>query len=268
MSRLLSAAVLLLTTAGLFGCSSAGPASGPASAGAAPTATPAPAVTLVSAPSSRTARPATTGPPSSTAASSPRSAPEATTTNTLPAPPRPSRPAPSTAGPLSKSALPVPVGWRTIARAGGSEEGYEGNGTWVHARDPRYAAQSVITLGCAVVTRDDYVDPVHALEGDYTKGQGRPGIGLVLQFSTPARARAYYQLYVQQVRACRAESSPLRTRVLPSARGLIDQRSYPDGDWTEVGGLSGSRLTLVILSDPGHRISRARSEALLHQIVP
>jgi hypothetical protein len=56
------------------------------------------------------------------------------------------------------------------------------------------------------------------------------------------------------------------TRVLSSGLGLIDRRRYPDGDWTEVGALDGSRLTLVILTDTGHRISAAQSEALLRQI--
>jgi hypothetical protein len=192
---------------------------------------------------------------------------EPTTTNTLPPPPRPSKPAPSTAGRLTASSLPVPAGWRTVARKGGAEGTYLGNGTWVHARDPRYAAQDVITLNCAAVTRDDYTDPTHALEGSYARGQDRPGIGLVLQFGSAARARAFYDLYVRQVKACRSADSDLRTRVLPSRLGLIDQRTYPDGDWTEVAGLVGDRLTLVILTDPGHRITRSQSEALLQQIV-
>ena len=67
---------------------------------------------------------------------------------------------------------------------GSDEEGFEGNGTWVHARDPRYAAQDVITLGCATVTRDDYTDPDAALEGNYHNRSGDRGIGLVLELTT------------------------------------------------------------------------------------
>ena len=151
-------------------------------------------------------------------------------------------------------------------RAGGSEEGYLSNGTWVHARDPRYAANDVLTLGCAEVTRDDYADPTHALEGTYAKGKGQAGIGLVLQFGTASTARDFYTRYLQQVSACRGTDGPVMTTVLGSRLGLIDRRSYPDGDWTEVGALDGSRLTLVILNDPGHRISVAQSEVLLRQI--
>ena len=40
---------------------------------------------------------------------------------------------------------------RTAALEGGEEEGFEGNGTWVHSRDPRYAAQDVIGVGCAPI---------------------------------------------------------------------------------------------------------------------
>ena len=64
------------------------------------------------------------------------SAAEPTTTNTLPPPPPPSGPAPSTAGSLSARSLPVPAGWQTAVLDGGDEEGLQGNGTWVHARDP------------------------------------------------------------------------------------------------------------------------------------
>ena len=54
----------------------------------------------------------------------------------LPPPPPPSGPAPSTAGGLSDRSLPIPSGWRTAVLDGGDEEGFRGNGTWVHARDP------------------------------------------------------------------------------------------------------------------------------------
>jgi len=88
---------------------------------------------------------------------------EPTREATLPEPPPPSRPAPSTAGRLTAADLPVPAGWRTVARKGGVEEGFQGNGTWVHARDPRYAALEVVSLGCADISRAGFPDPVSAL---------------------------------------------------------------------------------------------------------
>ena len=136
---------------------------------------------------------------------------EPTTTNTLPPPPAPTGPAASTAGELTAQSLPVPKGWRTVALDGGEEEGFEGNGTWVHDRDPRYAASDVIGVGCAPVTRDDYTDPVAALEGNY-EGQGRrPGVGLAMQFADADAATRYFTLYRAQVQACIASDGPVQT---------------------------------------------------------
>jgi hypothetical protein len=146
------------------------------------------------------------------------------------------------------------------------EEGFEGNGTWVHAKDPRYAAYGVITLGCAQITRDDYPDPTAALEGNYAKKKGDAGIGLALQFASEKKATAFWAAYLRQVAACSAAGGPVRTQRIPSDAGLIDQRTYPDGDWTEVGARTGARVTLILLTDPGHRITRSQSEALLEKV--
>ncbi len=258
MSRRLQAGAQTIGLLVLAACSTASPTPAPASTGSSPAV---PATPTAGA--SPTVR-------STAATPTPReSAPtvvEPTTTNTLPPPPRPSRPAPSTAGELSATSLPVPAGWKTIARPGGAEDGYQGNGTWVHGRDPRYAAHDVITLGCADVTRDDYPDPRAALEGSYTKKQGDAGIGLVLQFDSVEKASAYWRVYRDQVSACTAGDGPVSVRLVKSDAGLIDQRTYPDGDWTEVGQRAGARVTLIILTDPGHRITKAQSESLLRQI--
>jgi hypothetical protein len=191
---------------------------------------------------------------------------EPTTTNTLPPPAEPTKPAPTRAGPLTAASLPIPRGWRTVVRAGGPEEGYKGNGTWVHGRDPRYAALDVISIGCAAVTRDDYRDPIHALEGTYRNADGGAGVGLVLQFSGPDAASSFFDLYRGQVAACENIDDPVRTTIVPSHAGLIDRRRYPDGDWTEVAKINGERLTMIILSDPRHEISTGAAEQLLAQI--
>jgi len=259
-ARLLACS-LTLGLVGLAGCSNAdGPTDPPAATGA-PAPTP-------SAPSPTTSSPAPstpTGAPSSAASSEPSTISEPTTTNTLPPPPRPSKPAATRAGELTARSLPVPKGWKTVAREGGSEEGYEGNGTWVHARDPRYAANDVVTLGCADVTRDDYPDPKAALEGTYERA-GQPGIGLVLQFGSAARAAAFWKVYLRQVQACQTGDGPVRTTITKSPLGLIDRRTYPDGTWTEVGAQVGERITLVLLAEDGRPISRGDSEALLSRI--
>lgn len=227
------------------------------------------------APSSPSPGPATSASPTSTPSGSTGTTgtplpPEPTTTNTLPPPKAPTAPAPKTAGKLTSKDLPVPAGWRTVARKGGAEEGYVGNGTWTHGRDPRYAAQDVITIGCASITRDDYPDPVAALEGTYgRKGavDSQPGVGELLQFKNAGDAKAYYQQYLGQVRACDSPQGQVYAKIISSDHGLIDQRVY-DGttDWTEVAKLTGDRLTLIILTDPGHKINKSAAEAILAKI--
>jgi hypothetical protein len=196
--------------------------------------------------------------------------PEPTTTNTLPPPPPATAPAPKTAGPLTAEDLPVPQGWRKVVRAGGAEAGYQGNGTWVRGRDPRYAAQDAITIGCSTITRDDYPDPTAALEGSYGRRgnpDAEPGIGLLMQFSSPADARSYFSAYVEQVRACVGATGPVVTEVIDSELGLVDRRTY-DGqsDWTEIAALQGDRATFIILTDPGHKINKSQAEELLDKI--
>lgn len=254
----LAAAGLVITA----GCT--GP-QGPSGPSGSPGASGPPAATGSAVPS------ASGGSASSAASPTPSLPPEPTTTNTLPPPPPPTAPAPKSAGPLTAKDLPVPDGWQKVIAEGGAEQGYEGNGTWVRGRDPRYAAQDVISLGCAQITRDDYPDPTAALEGSYgKKGQteARPGIGLILQFGSTQDAERYYQQYLSQVQACTQQGGPVSTEILDSELGLIDRRSYADGsgDWTEVVALEGDRATFVILSDPGHRISRNTSEKLLRDI--
>jgi hypothetical protein len=255
LRRLGAALVMLAGVVGLVACSGPETVPAPTAPPSSPTATALPSPTT-SASGGGTAAPTAT----------PTVAAEPTTTNTLPPPPPPSGPAPSTAGQLTVKALPVPKGWRTVALDGGEEEGFEGNGTWVHERDPRYAASDTIGVGCAPVTRDDYSDPVAALEGNY-EGPGRlPGVGLAMQFADSSAAERYFTLYRQQVEACTKAGGPVRTTLITGVDGLADHRRYDDGDWTEVGRQAGSRVVLVILSDPGHKMTKTAVQGILAQI--
>jgi hypothetical protein len=230
----------------LAACSPGTPAGGP---GPSPSPAPATSVGLASAAPSTSAEPV-----------------EPTTTNTLPPPPEPSAPAPSTAGALDAAELPVPAGWRTVALEGGTEEGFRGNGTWVHARDPRYAANAAITIGCADVTRDDYPDPVAALEGNYTGRGGVPGVALALEFADDLTATRFWERYTEQVRACQTVDDPVHAEIILDGDGLVDRRTYPDSTWTEVSRRVGPRVTLVILTDEDHRITETQARRLLAQI--
>ncbi|SDS73570.1 hypothetical protein [Microlunatus soli] len=232
-------------------------------------ATGGPSTSATSSAGGGSAKPTQSASPSRRASPGSTVAPEPTTSNTLPAPPEPTAPAPKSAGPLTKKDLPRPAGWQPVARPGGAEEGYRGNGTWVQGRDPRYAAQDTITIGCAPVTRDDYPDPISALQATYGKkgATSTPGIGLAMQFGSTADAKAYYGRYLDQVRACDKPDGPMLATVIDSDLGLIDQRRYADGtEWTEMAGQRGKRVTLVILTDPGHTIDRSAAESVLRQL--
>jgi len=252
-------AALIMGGGLLVGCQNDHPTPGPSRSPAAP------------GPATSAASPSAPVSPTSTGSGATKSpAPEPTTTNTLPPPKAPTAPAKKTSGKLTSKDLPVPAGWKPVARAGGADDGYLGNGTWTHARDPRYAAQAVITIGCGSITRDDYTDPIHALEGTYgRKGaeDSQPGVGDVLQFRTAADAKLFYQKYLQQVRDCSDPKGEVYAKIISTEPGLIDQRVY-DGstDWTEVAKLDGDRVTLIILTDPGHKITESASRKLLAKI--
>jgi hypothetical protein len=151
-------------------------------------------------------------------------------------------------------------------REGGDDEGFYGNGTWVHARDPRYAAQDVIAVGCAGVTRDDYTDPTAALEGNYINRSGGPGVGLALEFADEQAAIRFFDLYRGQVQACTTTDQPVHTTILSGTGGLVDRRTYPDSKWTEIAERNGRLITLIILSDPGHAMSKVSAQRVLDQI--
>jgi len=104
------------------------------------------------------------------------------------------------------------------------------------------------------------------LEGNYESKSGAPGIGLVLEFANDADAGHFFDLYTQQVRACATGDGSVRTKIVSDTDGLVDRRTYPDSDWTEIARQSGSRITMIILTDPGHRISGAATRAILDQI--
>lgn len=268
----LTTGLLLLT-----GCGSAGgiaPTSRPSGSNTSglASASASPAITTTAEPSTTPTPPAATsaGATSTSAGSAPTPARRnrPTTKKALPPPPVPTAPAPTTAGPLTQRDMPRPAGWQPVVGKGGVEQGYRGNGTWVQGRDPRYAAQDSITIGCAPISRNDYPDPIAALQATYGK-RGRPatpGIGLLLQFGSAADASDYYSAYVRQVRACDRPTGPMVATVVGSRLGLIDHRSYPDGSaWTEMVGVHGRRVTQVILTDPGRKIGRAQADAILRQ---
>lgn len=184
----------------------------------------------------------------------------------LPAPSPPSSPAPSTAGSLGLTSVPVPAGWRAASRKGSIEEGFLGNGTPAHARDPRYAAYEIMSVGCAEVRRGDWSDPSHALEVTLARG-GATGVAEAMVFADAAQARTWFGLWTKQLEACAQGSSPRTTSTTATATSWVGRRSYGPGDsWAEVGAVNDNTVRLYLLGDPDGAVTTAQQDELLQQV--
>jgi hypothetical protein len=67
-------------------------------------------------------------------------------------------------------------------------------------------------------------------------------------------------------RSCTTRNEPVRTTILSGVSGLVDLRTDPDSKWTEIAERNGRRITLIILTDPGHAISKTSAQRILDQI--
>lgn len=169
----------------------------------------------------------------------------ASTLATPPGPPAaPTAPAPSTAGGLTESDLAIPDGWSPTARPGSPEEGYLGNGTWVHATSAPHSAFAAISLGCTDLLA--YPEPSAALEGTLTDASGSFGIGLTLEFASEADAAAYFAEWIRQAEACVGTSTE---RLASSPDTWLGRRNL-DTVWSETVGVRGAHVVLLIVEDP------------------
>lgn len=203
------------------------PSSGPASASAGPTPSPAPA----SAPS------ATPSEPPSFVPSEP--------------PPVPTAPAPSTAGGLGEDDVARPNGWSPTARPGSPEEGYLGNGTWVHAVSAEHSAFAAISLGCTELRA--YPTPTAALEGTLAGPTGQAGIGVTLEFADASQAAAYFSEWTRQAEACLGTG----TERVSQEPTLWLGRRHLGTVWSEAVGLRDNRVVLLIVDDPAADLAGA-----------
>ena len=166
------------------------------------------------------------------------------TAATLPPPTQDPNPA-ATSGPLHLNSQPRPPGWTpTAAHAP----------TATRAREPRYAAWEAMMVGCAEVDRRTWTDPAHALEIAVTQ-QGRPGVGLVMQFSSGQAALTYHSAFQKQLLACPARPGaqvPGVTRIASGTGLWVGRRLLPDGSvWAEIASVNGATVRLWILQDAG-----------------
>lgn len=203
-------------------------------------------------PTSQVSTPAPSAPGSPSGAPPPSAltSPAAPTPSAAPAgpptapPPAPTAPAPSTAGALTEDDVARPDGWEPTARPGSYEEGYLGNGTWVHATSAPHSAYAAIALGCAEV--GPYPEPVAALEGTLADDEGRPGVGLTLEFAAEADAAGYFAEWVRQAEAC---EGLMTERISLDADTWLGRRTL-DTVWSEATAVRGSTVRLLIVGDP------------------
>lgn len=159
-------------------------------------------------------------------------------------PPPPTAPAPSTAGGLTEQDVPSADHWQPTAKPGSAEEGFMGNGTWVHATSAEHSAYAAIALGCAEV--GSYPQPTAALEGSLTDEAGRPGIGLALEFANATEAEAYFAEWLRQAEACVGTATQ---KISATGDTWLGRRNL-ETVWTEAAGVRGSTVRLLIVDSP------------------
>ncbi len=154
-------------------------------------------------------------------------------------------------------------GWEQFVDPGDVAEGYAGNGAWVRERGAAEVVQAVVPLGCVGMTSPPVLPvPKHALEGTYRGPGDAPGVALVLDFASTAKASAFVGGMATIARACYAPSKkvgnddPLTVVVEPvrlGARTVLDRRrEYGVGAtpwlWSEMVVQHGARVGLLILA--------------------
>ena len=142
-------------------------------------------------------------------------------------------------------------------------EGYAGNGAWVRERGAGEVVQAVVPLGCVGMSSAPVLPvPKHALEATYRGPGDAPGVALVLDYGSKAKASALVAGMADIARACYApskkvgENDPLTVVVEPvrlGSRTVLDRRrEYGVGAspwlWSEMVVQHGARVGLLILA--------------------
>ncbi len=149
---------------------------------------------------------------------------------------------PVTAGDLDATSLAQPDGWNETALPGSPDEGFVGNGTWLHAVDPARKGTDVLAIGCAPTTTDA-PEPIAALEGNLAS-EGRPGVSVAMQFASDGDAQQYFAAWQSQMRACSGAS----VTELGASDGTWSGQWDVDGSvWSAAGGQRGDSVKLTLL---------------------
>ncbi|NHB85174.1 M15 family metallopeptidase [Tessaracoccus sp. HDW20] len=171
--------------------------------------------------------------------------------------PRPARSAtransssPTTAGGLDEADVARPDGWSPTARPGSTEEGYLGNGTWVHAVSPAHAALGAIALGCA----EPGPTPARRSAGGHPERRGgeagrRPDARVRRRCCGAGVLRRMGHAGGGMPRGCHHPCQP-------GERTWLGRRNL-DTVWSEAVGLRGTRVVLLIVDSPDADLTAA-----------
>lgn len=203
---------------------------------------------------------------SSGAVATPSETPIGPSTPLIDAPSPESSPAPSTAGSLTLSSLPVPKGWKTVAEKGGQDSGFIGNGTPARARSAAHAAFEMMSVGCSEVDRSAWTDPTDALEVGLAQGT-QSGVAEAMVFATEDQAKQWFALFQKQLRACTTSSMPKVTVTTATPTQYTGRRTFSAGqDWSEVGAVTGRTVRLYLLLDPKKQFGQPAQQELLGRL--
>lgn len=212
------------------------------------------------------ATPSTPAPPR-TPPARPRTPPSQLPSPALVPEPSPPDPPATTSLTLTGDDLPQAAalrgGWAPYEDPGGVEAGFDGNGSWVRARDPAELAAGLRPIGCAAASEPPALpEPTAALEGTYVseRGEGR-GVSVVMDYPDVASAQRFLTVLGRIVRDCAEPpggvraSDPLTLVIEPltvTAEEVVDVRRERGVDaspltWTEVAIRDGSRIGLLAL---------------------
>lgn len=161
----------------------------------------------------------------------------------VPDPQQPTGPAATSVGGLDETFLPVPATWERAVYEGSADEGFYGNGTWVHAVDPVLRGAGTLAVGCDNAPPDlEGMVPTAVLEGTLER-DGAPGIALAMRFADDVTAAEFFAEYQRQLSLCEGKT----VQKLGETTDTWFGRRQLDTTWSEVAALNGDVATFLIL---------------------
>lgn len=146
------------------------------------------------------------------------------------------------------------LGWHRDNAAGGAEQGFEGNGSFVHARDPHHASYELLPIGCTNPPPDDLALPMPAaaLVGAYRRGPEQAW-AIALGFASEADATGWVRGFVEVETDCGRDLTAMTaTRVdrpLDAEATIFENTRWNSGQpWSQTLTRNGS--TVLFLGSP------------------